>query len=1035
MAEIASAYIALLPSLRGNEKLIGQQLGSPTVQKQAAGAGEKAGGKMSAGIGKALKAGVAALGIAGIGAGVAVAFGDALEKEKLGDKTAASLGLTQKQSRTAGKVAGQLYANAYGESMGDTTDAVENVMSSIEGMSSASPKKLKAVTEAALNIATAFDVDVEQAATNAGILMKTGLAPNATAAMDLITASLQQVPKSLRGEVMDATQEYSDSFSALGLTGEQTMGLLVSASENGQYGIDKMGDAIKEFTIRGTDMSKATVAAYDAIGLNAGKTTDDLLAGGDRANGAFTKIVEGVKGIKDPTERSQAALALFGTPLEDLGTKDIPKFLDSLTSSKTALKDTKGAAKEMGDTLNDNLGSKIEGWKRSIQTFASDGLLALIQGFQDGKGSGEGFAGVMSNVGGVIKNVTTWVGEHKTLVLTLVGAWAAWKTGVVVHSTALKVHAAVTKAWATATKVAAVAQRVLNVAMKANPIGLIITAVTALVGVLVWFFTKTKTGKAIVAAAWAGIKTAIKAVSDWWTKTAWPAIKKVITALHTAFTAAKTKITSAWNLIKAGISAGWTWIRDNVFAKLKAGLGAVKDKFTSIKTVIKTVWGNLGTILRAGWTWIKDNVFGKFKDGLTSIKTAFTKVKDGIKVIWDKLKAIAAKPVNFILGTVYNDGIAHWWNTIVNGLKLPQGLKLPAAKLLKFAQGGVLPGYTPGRDVHEFYSPTGGRLSLSGGEAIMRPEFTRAVGGAAGVARLNAAARHGQAFADGGVWNWVGDKWSKAWRGGVNLAGDMWEKAKKLGGDIWAFVKDPVGSITRGLGSKVKDWLAGLPGGEIAAAFGTMPAKIVGGLADTVKKHFTAGSPTDGGGSGGKGLRGNLSAMAAAAKAFDPSVRVTSGYRPGAMTVTGVPSMHGAGRAIDMVASNMGALWDKLYATYGKASPELFFSGRAFSRFGKKGAPRNDHWDHVHWAMKTGGIVPKLYDGGGMLNPGDVGLNFLDRPEAVLTPDETDLLKELASGSAGGDHIEINANDPYVVLQALEMRKRRSRARANLLGV
>jgi hypothetical protein len=43
------------------------------------------------------------------------------------------------------------------------------------------------------------------------------------------------------------------------------------------------------------------------------------------------------------------------------------------------------------------------------------------------------------------------------------------------------------------------------------------------------------------------------------------------------------------------------------------------------------------------------------------------------------------------------------------------------------ATGGVLPGYTPGRDVHRFSGPTGS-LELSGGEAIMRPEWTRAVG-------------------------------------------------------------------------------------------------------------------------------------------------------------------------------------------------------------------------------------------------------------------------------------------------------------------
>lgn len=72
-----------------------------------------------------------------------------------------------------------------------------------------------------------------------------------------------------------------------------------------------------------------------------------------------------------------------------------------------------------------------------------------------------------------------------------------------------------------------------------------------------------------------------------------------------------------------------------------------------------------------------------------------------------------------------------------------------------FANGGIYPGYTPGRDI--------GYIGVSGGEAIMRPEWTKAVGPAA-VHRWNALARSGGAgavqaemrrylggFANGGV--------------------------------------------------------------------------------------------------------------------------------------------------------------------------------------------------------------------------------------------------------------------------------------------
>ncbi|MFJ8699465.1 transglycosylase SLT domain-containing protein [Streptomyces ardesiacus] len=58
----------------------------------------------------------------------------------------------------------------------------------------------------------------------------------------------------------------------------------------------------------------------------------------------------------------------------------------------------------------------------------------------------------------------------------------------------------------------------------------------------------------------------------------------------------------------------------------------------------------------------------------------------------------------------------------------------------KSALGGVLPGYTPGSDVHTFTSPTAGTLHLSGGEAVMRPEWTAAVG-ADTVTRWNHIAR------------------------------------------------------------------------------------------------------------------------------------------------------------------------------------------------------------------------------------------------------------------------------------------------------
>ena len=81
------------------------------------------------------------------------------------------------------------------------------------------------------------------------------------------------------------------------------------------------------------------------------------------------------------------------------------------------------------------------------------------------------------------------------------------------------------------------------------------------------------------------------------------------------------------------------------------------------------------------------------------------------------------------------------------------------SRIVKAATGTVLPGWSPGADIHKFYSATAGELHLAGGESIMVPQFTRAMGGAAGIGRLNRAAEAGTLgrtgvarFSSGGSW-------------------------------------------------------------------------------------------------------------------------------------------------------------------------------------------------------------------------------------------------------------------------------------------
>ncbi|MBO1736991.1 hypothetical protein HJY41_15470, partial [Barnesiella sp. GGCC_0306] len=69
---------------------------------------------------------------------------------------------------------------------------------------------------------------------------------------------------------------------------------------------------------------------------------------------------------------------------------------------------------------------------------------------------------------------------------------------------------------------------------------------------------------------------------------------------------------------------------------------------------IGKAWDLVKSALKAGWDWVSAYVFTPFKIGISLLGDAFSNVKDAIGEAWDKLKALSAKPVNFILGTVYN---------------------------------------------------------------------------------------------------------------------------------------------------------------------------------------------------------------------------------------------------------------------------------------------------------------------------------------------------------------------------------------------
>lgn len=324
----------------------------------------------------------------------------------------ASLGLSPDEAAVAGRIAGELYAQNYGDSTTEVNSTLREALllqqqlgqrvaedgstvvagfygNSAEAFGRATAD-VEQLTIDALTMAKVFGVDATRAVQIMGNMIHTGLAKDGREAADILVAGLQQVPAELTGDVLDALDEYSKHFATLGITGPEAMGMLVRASQGGAIELDKVGDSLKELTIRGTDMSKTSTDAYHAIGLDAQEMSDALLAGGDISKRALDLIVTGLLGIKDPSDRANAAIALFGTPLEDMAVDKIPAFLQGLRNGGGGLGDFAGAAGEAGTQLNDNLATKIDGVIRMLSpaslldAFDQGGIELVKQRIQEG---------------------------------------------------------------------------------------------------------------------------------------------------------------------------------------------------------------------------------------------------------------------------------------------------------------------------------------------------------------------------------------------------------------------------------------------------------------------------------------------------------------------------------------------------------------------------------------------------------------------------------------------------------------------------
>ncbi|WP_052060117.1 hypothetical protein [Rhodococcoides fascians] len=724
--ELAVGYFTLIPELRNVGDVTRRGLGE--AEDEAGRSGSRMGESMSSSMGSKMLLGAAGIGLAA-GAAIGKSLSDAMANEVTTDKLAAGLGATPDQAKAYGSIAGKVYAQAYGENLGEVTTAIDSVASTLKGVGGVQldDGSLERLTKKALDFSTVYGTDVAEQVQLVNQLVGNGLADSADQGFDMLTRSFQKVPAAMRGELPEILSEYGTNFRALGFEGEEAFNLLIGAAGQGKFVLDKTGDALKEFTIRGSDMSKASSDAYASIGLSAEEMSKAVAGGGDGAQAALQKTAQGLLGIEDPATRANTAIALFGTPLEDLSVDQIPAFLNSLAGAPDAMGDVAGAADQMGATLADNASTRIETFKRSIMTGLTDlvgggilpalesvfgtigtiagpvlsevqgGIRAFVSTFTEGGDeiTSSGFAGFLEGLGIIAHNVFTEIGGGITALVAAFrdGGDDVTSSGLAGFFEQVGIHARNLYDIFIGTIVPVmkdIADVVLNVAQVVLPIlwdaftfGIdIIANVGDAINGLIGFFNEHKDVLAVVA----GVITATLlptlvtlGISLAGQAAAWTLATIQMTAYNIIGTtlAAATKVWAAgqW-LLNAALNANPIGIIIGLIALLVGGIILAYKNSETFRNIVQAAWEGIQTAISFAWESIIKPVFEALKTALGAvgdffswvwnsvIKPAWTALSDGIAWYWQNVIMVAFDALKAALGAI-GDFFGWVWNSVI----------------------------------------------------------------------------------------------------------------------------------------------------------------------------------------------------------------------------------------------------------------------------------------------------------------------------------------------------------------------------------
>ena len=267
----------------------------------------------------------------------------------------------------------------------------------------------------------------------------------------------------------------------------------------------------------------------------------------------------------------------------------------------------------------------------------------------------------------------------------------------IASSISAKAHAVAVGLQTAATNIATVAQTAFNVAMSANPIGLIVLAIAAVVAGLVWFFTQTEIGKQIfgefvkfVSGVFENIVSVISTVANAIIvpfqnflaivspifNTLWQIVSSIFILIIAVVATAIESIAqpfiwlfqnwqTVWNNICGFVSTIWNMI-----------IGVVTAYINTMNAIISAIVNTIMAVISPIVNWINDNIiqpianfFSGLWNGIVQGVTGFIQgVMNVILPIANWINSNIVQPVSRFFSGLWN-GIVQGVSGLASGIK------------------------------------------------------------------------------------------------------------------------------------------------------------------------------------------------------------------------------------------------------------------------------------------------------------------------------------------------------------------------------